>query len=65
MVDSARVEAVKANPVLAKEARRAFTPAEQKKLIEEKGTARNKAKLRLEDSHYVEATVEDDPDFLF
>jgi ribosomal protein L37AE/L43A len=67
-VDQARSRSVRAEddrPVMAKEARRAFTPGEQKKLIEEKGNARNKDKLRLDDSHYVEAKIEEDPDFLF
>lgn len=66
MVDQERARAVRSEPSLAKTARRAFTPGEQKKLIEEKGNARNKDKLRLEDSHYTESAVEDDDlDFLF
>jgi len=66
MVDAATVDAVKRDPSLSKVARRAFTPAEQKKLIEEKGNARNKDKLRLDDSHYVESNIEDDDiNFLF
>lgn len=66
MVDQARAQAVRTAPATAKTARRAFTPGEQKKLIEEKGSARNRDKLRLEDSHYTEASVEDDDlDFLF
>ena len=48
-----------------KTARRSFSPTEQKNLIEEKGDARNKDKLRLDDSHYTESHVEDDIDFLF
>jgi ribosomal protein L37AE/L43A len=77
MVDDARAEAVRDQGGIpnfdrdrdqrffGKNARRAFTPGEQKKLIEEKGEARNKDKLVLEDSHYIESTVEDDLDFLF
>lgn len=47
-----------------KEARRKFTPGEQKKLIDEPGEARNRHKLRLEDSHYIDAesSVDDDSD---
>jgi ribosomal protein L37AE/L43A len=58
-VDSARAT------TLAKTAGRNFTPGEQKTLIEEQGSARNKDKLRLDDSHYVESTIEDDLSFLF
>lgn len=66
-VDAARTQNVRGEPtgIQGKTARRAFTPGEQKKLIEEKGNARNRDKLRLEDSHYIESTLKDDPDFLF
>lgn len=78
-VDEARAKTVRGQPDLegyvdeqerqqrtfGKVARRAFTPGEQKKLIEEKGNARNRDKLRLEDSHYTESALKDDPDFLF
>jgi ribosomal protein L37AE/L43A len=61
-VDSAR--AVSASK-MSKTAGHNYTPDEQKSLIEERGTARNKDKLRLDDSHYVESNIEDDLDFLF
>jgi ribosomal protein L37AE/L43A len=61
-VDSARQVAASK---ISKTAGHNYTENEQKSLIEEKGTARNKDKLRLEDSHYIESNIEDDLDFLF
>ena len=62
MVDQATIQN---RMSMDKTARRSFSPTEQKNLIEEKGDARNKDKLRLDDSHYTESHVEDDIDFLF
>jgi hypothetical protein len=61
-VDSARQVAASK---MAKTAGHNYTEREQKALIEEQGSARNKDKLRLEDSHYIESSIEDDLDFLF